>query len=130
MGRRRCGPGPALVLPKGHLSALACENAQASGHPVCEPEDGAHGSPAGLDAPAPPERLLGVGAAAPGAWGPGLKSIPAALTSEECPSALFGFPRFLPFFKSLPSRRLRVFDLEPDGWPQTPDSRSVACLAG
>ena len=31
----------------------------------------------------------------------------------------FGFPRFLPFFKSLPSRRLRVFALERDGWPKT-----------
>ena len=42
----------------------------------------------------------------------------------------FGFPKFLPFFKSLPSRRLRVFDLERDGWPQTPDAHSIAGLTG
>ena len=65
MGRRHCGSGPALVLPEGHLSALAHENAPAAGHPVSEPEDGVHGSPAGLDALAPPERLLGVGAEGP-----------------------------------------------------------------
>ena len=58
--------------------------------------------------------------------GPGLKSVSAAFMSEERRSAVFGFPRFLPFFKSLSSRRLRVFDLERDCWPQTPTAHAAA----
>ena len=62
--------------------------------------------------------------------GTGVKSVSAALMSEERRAAVFGFPRFLPFFKSLPSRRLRVFDLERDGWRLRPTARSGAGLAG
>ena len=55
---------------------------------------------------------------------------PAVLSRTTVRPLLFGFPRFLPFFKSLPSRRLRVFDLERDGWRLRPTARSGAGLAG
>ena len=54
----------------------------------------------------------------------------AVLSRTTVRPLLFGFPRFLPLFKSLPSRRLRVFDLERDGWRLRPTARSGAGLAG
>ena len=54
--------GLATVLEQGHLEPVAHEDLDAAGDAAGEAQEGEHGSPTGLDAPAPPAQLLGVDA--------------------------------------------------------------------